>query len=259
MTIEAACETLKIERPGRGLLRVTLARPDRSNSINSVMLRELTRTLNAAETDPDVRLVAFYGDGKHFCSGAEIGGESSAGEGRGQPAPKFWELLLQVDRLSKPTVVFTHGACLGAALALTSCADVAIAAPDAFFAMPEVRIGMAPGLLPFFVRAIGPRAFRRYGLSGERFDARVAERCGLIGEIVAREAWPALEGDLLDAYLQAGPQTLALIKREARRWSGGFDIGADLFDESKRLESPEAAEGKASFKEKRKPSWWIGA
>jgi methylglutaconyl-CoA hydratase len=251
MTAESARETLLVEHPRRGLLRLVLNRPERGTAIGSTMSRELLDELASAEADPNVRFIAITGKGKHFCSGAEIGGAKTAAE-----APRLSDLLLRVDSFPKPTAAFVQGACLGAALALVSCCDVAVAAPDAFFAIPEVRLGMVPGLLPFFVRAVGSRAFRRYGLSGERFDARAAERCGLVGEVADTAAFPTREAELLDAFLHAGPQTLAIVKREAAKFSG-FDVSADLFTDARRLESSEAEEGKASFKDKRRPNWWI--
>ena len=245
-------ETLEAHRPGRGLLNLTLARPDRGNAINAAMIRELSTELKAAETDPTIRLVAIQGSGKHFCGGADIGGAKEPADAATPPLP---ELLLQLDRLSKPTVVFVQGACIGAALALVACCDVAIASADAFFSMPEVRLGMVPGLLPFFVKATGYRAFRRYGLSGERFSAHAAMTCGLVSEIVEKEAWPERQAHLLDAFLHAAPETLGIIKREALRYA---DVGIALDDfQGRRRESSESAEGKASFKEKRKPHWYI--
>jgi methylglutaconyl-CoA hydratase len=251
-----ARETLLVERPGRGLLRLTLSRPDRGNALNAQMLRELSEEIAAAQTDAAVRLIILRGAGKHFCGGADIAGAAKGASEASPAAPKLSDVLLHWDELPKPTIAFVHGACIGAALALASCCDVVVAAPDAFFSIPEVRLGMMPGLLPFFVRAIGSRAFRHYGLSGERFDAAAALRCGLASEIAAVETWSELEARLQDSFLHAAPLTLGEIKQAARRFAG-VEIGPDLFTGSARHEGPEADEGKASFKEKRKPRWWI--
>jgi methylglutaconyl-CoA hydratase len=251
-----AKEAIEVGRPGRGLLCVTLARPDRGNALNSVMMREISEELAAAETDSSVRLIVLRGQGKHFCGGADIAGASKAAPETARLEPRLSDLLLQWDCLSKPTLAFVQGACIGAAVALVSCCDVAIAAPDAFFSTPEVRLGMMPGLLPFFVRAMGYRAFRRYGLSGERFDPETALRCGLLSEIVAVDEWKEAQARLQDAFLHAAPETLGMLKREARRFAD-VTIGPDLFTKSEAHDSLEAAEGKASFKEKRKPAWYL--
>jgi methylglutaconyl-CoA hydratase len=257
-TSDSVRETITAERPGRGLLRLTLARPDRGNALNAVMLREISEELTAAERDPSVRLIVLCGQGKHFSGGADVGGASSpTASADRSPTPSLSELLLQWDRLPKPTIAFIQGACIGAALALASCCDVAIASPDAFFSIPEVRLGMIPGLLPFFVRAVGLRALRRYGLSGERFDAATALRCGLLSEVIATGAWPDAEASLLDAFLHAAPETLGVIKKEAPGFEG-VPIDAELLSKLRgRHDSPEATEGKASFKEKRKPNWYL--
>ena len=255
-TPEPSRETIELERLGRGLLRLTLTRPDRGNALNAVMIRELSDAFAAAEADSSVRMIVLRGSGKHFCGGADIGGASTkpAAEGERQ-TPSLSDLLRQLDRLPKPTVAFVHGACIGAALALVSCCDLAIAAPDAFFSMPEVRLGMVPGLLPFFVRAVGPRAFRRYGLSGERFSAAIALSCGLVGELADGPDWDRVEAGLLDAFLHAAPETLGSIKHEAQRLRDRATNPDQAHGGSH--ESSEAAEGKASFKEKRKPNWYL--
>jgi methylglutaconyl-CoA hydratase len=251
-------ETIEVDRPGRGLLRLTMARSDRGNAINAAMMRELCEELATAETDPSVRLVILRGQGKHFCGGAEIGGSAKPAAAGDPAAPRLPDFLLQWDRLSKPTLAFVQGACIGAALALVSCCDATIAAPDAFFSIPEVRLGMIPGLLPFFVRAIGDRALRRYGLSGERFGPEIALRHGLVSEIAPQGDWPQVEQRLLEEFLHAAPEALAAIKREARRFAS-VKLEADLFVDRFGHDSPEASEGKASFKEKRKPAWYLPA
>lgn len=252
-------QTIQVERPGRGLLQLKLSRPDRSNALSPAMIGEIDEEIAAAERDASVRLIALLGEGKHFCAGADLaaapGGAHSAGSAPQNPS--MHEMLLRWDRLSKPTVALVQGACLGAGLALASCCDLVIGAPDAFFAIPEVRLGMVPRLLPFFVRAIGYRAFRRYGLSGERFSAATALSCGLVSEILETAEWDGAQARLLDSFLHAAPDALGAIKAQAARFAAA-PIDPDQFLSPRAPgESAEAAEGKASFKEKRKPNWYI--
>lgn len=255
---EPSRENIKADRQPRGLLQLTLCRPERSNALSPAMIQEIDREIAAAEGDASVRLIVLRGEGKHFCGGADIGAprtETSDDENAPR-GPSLADTLLRWDRLAKPTVAFVQGACLGAGLALVSCCDVVVAAPSAFFAMPEVRRGMVPGILPFFLRAIGPRAFRRFGLSGERFDASAALRCGLVSEIYAQSEWGNAQARLLDSFLHAAPGTLAAIKAEAARHAG-VAIDPDRMLGRRRVESAEEAEGKASFREKREPNWYV--
>ena len=102
----------------------------------------------------------------------------------GYPQRPIGDVCALIDATPKPTVAVIQGACIGGALALASCCDVMIASHGAFFSVPEVRLGFAPGpLVEVFTRAIGPRALRRYLLSGERFYAEEALRLGLVHQL----------------------------------------------------------------------------
>ena len=154
-----------------------------------------------------------------------------------------------------------HGACIGGAVAMVSCCDVVIATADAFFSIPEVRLGIAPGsLMPFFLRAIEARSLRRYLLSGERFAADEAKRIGLVHVVCETEACDSTLAGLIDEMLLAGPNAVAQAKHLLRRLTHA-PISSELLAELQsefdaRFNSPEAAEGRASFREKRKPTWY---
>ena len=90
--------------------------------------------------DSAVRVIVLRGSGKHFSAGAAIG------EG-GQPRRAIGDVCALIDATPKPTVAVVQGACIGGALALASCCDVMVASREAFFSIPEVRLGFAPGPL----------------------------------------------------------------------------------------------------------------
>jgi methylglutaconyl-CoA hydratase len=141
------------------------------------------------------------------------------------------------------------------------CCDVVIAEDDAFFSMPEVRLGFAPGpLIPIFLRAIDARQLRRYLLSGERFRADEAMRIGLVHALCPAEAKEQALARLIDELLMAGPNAAAHAKALLRRLDGtpiSQELLAELqADFDQRFHSDEANEGRASFREKRKPAWY---
>jgi methylglutaconyl-CoA hydratase len=168
------------------------------------------------------------------------------------------DMLAALDRLPKPTVAAVHGAAIGAGAALAACCDVVVAADSAFFSIPEVRIGMAPlGVTPFVIRAIGHRSFRRYGLSGERLAAGEALRIGLAHEVVPTEQLDARVAEIVDALLHGAPGAQRTLKDGMERWAAPSVeaiVAAKPSHGSSR--TPEAREGIASFREKRKPSWY---
>ena len=166
-----------------------------------------------------------------------------------------------IDATPKPTIAVAQGACIGGALALASCCDVMVASRDAFFSIPEVRLGFAPGpLIGVFVRAIGYRALRRYLISGERFSAEEAHRLRLVQQLCDASAIDRVADELIDQLLHGAPIAAATAKRillkhapaalspvELRQMQATFEAMA---------KSEEAAEGRAAFKEKRKPRWY---
>ncbi len=122
-----------------------------------------------------------------------------------------------------------------------------------------MRLGFAPGpLVPFLLRAIHPRSLRRYLLSGERFGAEEALRIGLVHELCDPAGADAALAKMLDEMLRAAPGAAASAKRALRTLGQGatMELLRDLqveFQEG--FESAEAREGRASFREKRKPAW----
>ena len=224
------------------------------------MLDGLTAAIERFAADPAVRIVVVRGEGKHFCVGAEIGAPEPAPSATRATIPGVCHAL---DTLAKPTIAFVHGACIGGGLALVSCCDMVIASPDAFFSLPEVRLGFAPGpLIPFFLRAIEPRSLRRYLLTGERFKADEALRIGLVHQVCAADGGDQALESLIDEALLAGPGAVAQAKRLLRELAG-TPVSPTLTNELQHefdvlFKSPEAAEGRASFRDKRRPSWYPG-
>lgn len=249
---------VEVEVSARGIATVLLDRPERSNAIDQAALDQLAHQFVSLGADERVRVVVLRGAGKHFCAGADLVARASTPQ---NPAPQqttIVDLLAALDRLPKPTVAAVHGAAIGAGAALAACCDVVVAADSAFFSIPEVRIGMAPlGVTPFVIRAIGHRSFRRYGLSGERFGAAEALRIGLAHEVVPAEQLAEKAAEVVDALLHGAPAAQRTLKDGMERFVAPTVeaiVAARPSHGSPR--TPEAQEGIASFKEKRKPSWY---
>ena len=136
------------------------------------------------------------------------------------------DVLAALDALPKPRLALVHGAAVGGGAAFAACCDAVIATEDAFFSIPEVRVGMPPlGVAPFLVRAIGHRQFRRYGLSGERIVAAEALRLGPGASGLRRRC---ARGDsslgIADAFLHGAPGATATLKDAAAQhgFAGGW-------------------------------------
>jgi len=249
-------QTILCTRGARGVATVTLNRPDRGNAMNPALIDELGACMRDLAADDGVRIIVLRGAGKHFCAGADVGGR-----GEGEPRFTLATMLETLETTPKPTIAVVQGAAAGGGMALAACCDIVMGTPEAFFTIPEARLGMAPSvtLAGLFVRAIGLRAFRRYAYSGERIVAQEALRLGLLSEIAPAAEMEARLEALIDALLHSAPGAIATLKARV----ADFDVPpiSMLFDpavrDARHARSPEADEGIAAFKEKRKPSWYL--
>lgn len=236
------------------IVTVTLSRPEKGNALDHEMLAELNDACDRWDNDERVRVIVIRAEGKHFCSGADV---TDVGHG-GRPQITIPNLCARVDRLGKPTVAIVHGACIGAGLALAASCDTVLATPDAFFAIPEVRLGFPPAeLTPVFLSTFGPRFLRHYLLSGDRFDATTAAHGGLVHRVCTEAEIEGVVAAVTDAFLRAAPAALRDAKAVLLQLAANMpDI--DLHAVHVRaVAGDEAREGLASFKDRRHPRWYL--
>jgi methylglutaconyl-CoA hydratase len=253
-------ETLRVSRSTTGIVTFVLARPETSNALDGDLLARMTVALAELKGDASARVLVLRGEGKHFCAGADVksGGSGSPLDGARATIDGVCERLNEFPR---PTVCVVHGACIGAGIALAAACDTVIAARDAVFSIPEVRLGFAPAvLMPIFLKACGLRFLRRYALSGERFDSEAAKQVGLVHELCSFQEIDQRLSAIVDALLRAAPDATVNAKALLLK-AASSDIDSD---ELRRLHerwitSDEAKEGLASFKQKRHPNWYASA
>ncbi len=243
----------------RGVIWVTLNRPERHNALNAEMIKGLADAIETFGQAPEARVLVLRAVGKHFSAGADV----SAPAGGAEPKPDLIDALNILINTPKPALALVHGACIGGGAAWAAACDMVLASEDAFFSIPEVRLGFAPGpLVPLFGAAMGTRAAYRFCLSGERFTAGQALDMGLVNQICAKDDLEQAAAPIIDGLLLGGPgaqgQTQALLA-EHSPWALGAERSEEIREEStRRRHSDEAIEGTASFREKRKPNWYHG-
>jgi methylglutaconyl-CoA hydratase len=164
----------------------------------------------------------------------------------------------------RPTLALVQGACYGGGVGMVACCDVAIASAAARFALTEVRWGVIPApIIPQLCAAMGVRNLRRYGITGEAFDAEEARRIGLIHEVCADDALDQAAAPIIEAILKSAPEAAcaskALVLAHAGLELSDQRVEALAVQAAARRASAEAAEGLASFREKRDPSWYAGS
>jgi methylglutaconyl-CoA hydratase len=247
-----------------GVATVTLNRPEVGNAYNDQLIHGLHSCMDALGKEAGLRVVVVNAAGKQFQAGADLKWLNGV---RAQPPAANIEAsrltALAVDRFNRlpvPTVALVQGFCVGGGTGLIAAADVVIAADDAKFAISEVRWGLTAAIIvPQLNDAIGVRHVRRYALTGERFDAAEARRIGLVHDVVPRDRLEARGAEIVAALLENGPVAMAETKACALDYAFGKQAGTDMValvqSHSDKRQSKEAAEGLASFAEKRSARW----
>ena len=170
-------------------LFVTLDRPRRHNAFSAAMRDALVEALTLAAVDPTVHAVELRGNGPSFCSGGDLDEFGTC------PDPATGHLIRTtrspgrlVAALADRVRVHVHGACIGAGVELAAFAGRVTAAPDAFFALPEVGMGLIPGAggTVSIPRRIGRQRTAWLALTGARIDAATARAWGLVDAIAER-------------------------------------------------------------------------
>jgi enoyl-CoA hydratase/carnithine racemase len=178
-------EPVLVTRDG-GRLSIVLNVPERRNAFSAGVREALLGAVLLAEADATIESVVLSGAGPAFCSGGDLDEFGTATDlvaaflVRLSRAP--WRVI---ERIAPKVTVLAQGACVGAGTEITAFADRVVAAPDAFFALPEVRMGLVPGAggSVSVVRRIGRWRAAWLMLTGERLPAATALRWGLVDEI----------------------------------------------------------------------------
>ena len=242
------------DRAGSAVL--TLDSPANRNALSRALVGQLRDHLAAVAGDPAVRAVALTATGGTFCAGADLK-DPPVQKGTGS----FPDVLRALWDFPKPVLVAVNGHVRAGGFGLLAAADVAVCVDSATFAFTEVRLGLVPAIISVVcLRRMTPSAASRYLLTGEQFDSRAAVAAGLIGEVVPDGALPAALDGLLDAFRQCEPEALRVTRDLLRRIPGmdvvtGIDYAQGVSEAM--FASEAAAEGIASFREKRPPRWAV--
>ena len=243
-----------------GVARVTLNRPEVRNALNEALLRELEATLRRLEDDPDARVVVLRGAGERaFCAGADLSRVADRGTTL-QARESFGGLgriLEHMARMRTPVIAQVHGYALAGGCGLAAGADIVVAADDAVFGLPEIKVGLLPLIVMApILRAVGRKRGLLMILTGEPVPAREAYEMGLVSRVVPRAELDGVVGGLARLLAGYSPTALGLAK-EAAGMVPDMEYGAALRYLRELITlvalSDDAREGIAAFFEKRLP------
>jgi enoyl-CoA hydratase len=243
-----------------GVALVTLNRPDVLNAIDSQMLGELVQTLERLDADEACRCVVITGAGERaFAAGADIKEMADASPVSLTIANSFarWE---RIRRIRKPLVAAVRGYALGGGCELAMACDMIIAADDAQFGQPEIKIGVIPGAggTQRLTRALGKAKAMELILTGRNLPAREADLHGLVTRTAPPQETLAAALELA-GQIAALPPLAVMAAKEAVNRAFELSLEAGLEFERRNFfllfASEDQKEGMAAFAEKRAPRW----
>ncbi len=244
-----------------GAAWITLNRPENRNALSAVLVDELYAHLQAALADPAARCIVLTGNGPAFCAGADLKNPPGSST-EGKPGVGLPEVLGAMLDSPKPVIAAVNGAAFAGGLGLVGASDIVVIAEDVECSFSEVRIGVIPAVIAVVcVPKLGTHHAMKLFISGERFSGRRAVEMGLAHRAVPKDSLRAAVQEEIDMIRLGGPIAVSECKKLVRRVpqlsvEEGF---REMADWSRRMfTSAEAAEGMASFREKRKPAWVAG-
>jgi len=249
-------ETIIVERRGRvGIVR--LNRPQALNALNATLRNELLSAVEAFDADADVGCILIAGSDKAFAAGADIkemADKSYIDIFRADYAADYERLT----RVRKPVIAAVAGFALGGGCELAMMCDFIIAADNAKFGQPEIKLGIIPGIggTQRLARAVGKAKAMDLVLTGRMMDAAEAERSGLVARVVPAASLMA-EAIKVAETIAAMSQPALLAAKEAVNRSFETSLAEGVRFERRVFHAlfatKDRKEGMAAFIEKRPP------
>lgn len=246
---------------------ITINRADKRNALNEDVVRRIDAGIAQAVASGDCRAIVITGIGdKAFCAGADLQKNAPDSGGRGafdvdfsRPRHYIVDLFKRIQDCPLPLVARVNGHVMAGGFGLLCACDMAIAADDIRFGTPESKIGVTPMMiLPFMLRVLPPRRLQEMCVTGEPFTAAEGLEWGLFNYVVPRAQLDAKVDWLLGRILDKSPTAVRLGKQA---FNAMRDMSLrDSLEYAQAMvpimsSTEDAAEGMASFQEKRSPTW----
>lgn len=251
------------DRDDRGVVTLTLNRPQAFNALSEAMLTALGDAFDALAQDDTVRAVVLGASGKAFCAGHDLK------EMRAEPSLDYYqrlfaqctEVMLSIQRLPVPVIARVHGLATAAGCQLVAMCDLAVASDDARFAVSGVNVGLfcaTPGVA--LSRNVPRKAAFEMLVTGEFVSAEQARVLGLVNRVVAAAALDD-EVEAVVASIAAKPRVAVAMGKALFYRQIDVDIESAYADAGTTMAcnmmDPSALEGVQAFVDKRPPAWSV--
>lgn len=235
---------------------ITLNRPDKRNSTNPALYKDLNGAICQALADKTIRVLVLTGSGTVFCAGQDL---KFTLEANRQEFKEYMKINLDTRELlrtmDKPVIAKINGDALGGGCYLATACDIIIAASHARFAMREILIGMHSGGAHLFT--VGRARAMEINMTGRFFSAQEAEKWGLINTVVEASELSETTNEMATVLASKPPLGLMYTKRATNLLleTAGFDALYKYIDETYDLleNTHDRFEAKLAFSEKRQP------
>ncbi len=244
------------------IMEVTINRPKAYNALHGPAHRELAAVFDELESNKDLWVGIITGSGdKAFCSGNDLKA-TQKGEDISVPASGFGGLSSRFDR-EKPVIAAVNGIAMGGGMEIAMACDMIIAAPNALFALPEVKVGLfaAAGGVQRLSRQIGRKKAMELILTGDHFTAQQALDYGVVNAVSEKPgAGVMVEARALaQKLLLSSPSSMSASKRVLNKLDAlermNESISSSNEEMLKLMATNDAKEGVLAFVEKRAPKW----
>jgi enoyl-CoA hydratase/carnithine racemase len=243
-----------------GVARLTLDRPAKRNALSRELLAALGEALADVGADPSARVVVLAASGPVFCAGHDLGEMVGCDEAAYRELFGLCSRVMrQMRSLPQPVIARVHGLATAAGCQLVAACDLAVAAEQAAFATPGVKIGLfcTTPMVPL-VRAVPAKPALEMLLTGKPIPAQRAYELGLVNRVVPADRLDVAVQEYVDAILASSPLTVRLGK--AAFYEGLALDEATAYERATQVMvnnamKHDAQEGMSAFLQKRKPEW----
>lgn len=245
-----------------GIATVTINRPQALNALNEETLLEISSRIDDARQDEKTKVIIITGaEDRAFCAGADLKMMKGANAYKGMRLSQIGQkLTMKIEEVEKPVIAAINGYALGGGLELAMACDIRIASENAQLGQPEVNVGLIPGWggtqrLPKFV---GKGKAKEMIFTGERVDAKTAEKLGLVNRVVPQDRLKSAVREFAAELMNKPPIAIDLAKQLINT-SSETNLNVGLTNEAEAFgvlaSTEDFTEGVSAFLEKRKPQY----
>lgn len=248
----------------KGVLTITLNRPDKKNALTEAMYAALADGLEQAANTPSIRAVLLSANGDAFTAGNDLSDFAAAGnkpagnEAGERPVGRFLRLIATAE---KPIIAAVNGLAVGVGVTMLLHCDLVYAGESATFQMPFVNLGLIPeaGSTLLLPRMIGAQKAGELFLTGKKIGAAKAEQMGIVADVFPDAELQARARGIAQEIAAKAPTAIKLTKQLLRGGENHAEVAARMAEEGAhfgaQLRSAEVKEAISAFFEKRQPDF----